>query len=137
MPKTQYYRSVWESWDIVFLLIAALLAVFFVLMASRAAGGEPDPPRVEMIVSPWAGMFAAGEKSGIPFVEVGSHVTPETVVGLIYLDVMQPARRIEVYAGLRGTVLQVLVEDGSYVEAGQPLMMVELDREIARAIDSP
>lgn len=137
MRKARYYRDVWDLWDVVIVAVAVMLAVFLVLFASRATGDEPSPPKMEMIVSPWQGMFAAGENFGdVPFVEVGSHVTPQTVVGVVYLDVMEPVRQIKVLAGVQGTIVQVLVEDGAYVEAGQPLMVVELDREVLRAPQS-
>lgn len=128
MNRPKYYQGVW---DVVILLLAIALAAMFVMWAGQAAGDEPvgpSEPKTALVVSPWEGVFRAGDAmTGVPFVEVGSHVSPTTVVGLIDLDVMQPDRKMEVYAGVQGTVVQVHVEDGSYVTAGQVLMMIQLD----------
>ena len=122
---SKYYR---DAWEVVVVLLAIVLAAFVVLWAGQAAGEKPDQPTVEVVVSPWEGMFcAAPQGQSEPFVTAGSYVTPDTVVGMIDLDVMRPQRRIEVFAGVRGTVVEVLVSDGSYVTAGQPLMVVEVD----------
>ena len=128
MYKIRYYR---KAWDVVIVLLAIMLAAIFVLWAGKAASDEPvdpTPPKMEFIVSPWEGVFRASDQYGNgPLVEVGDHVTPNTVVGFIDIDIMQPERKIEVFAGVQGTVVQVLVEDMSFVDAGQPLMVVQLD----------
>ena len=128
MFGAKYYRS---AWDVVIVLLAIMLAAMFVLWAGQAASDEPiDPaqPKMEFVVSPWEGVFRASDQYGNgPLVEVGDHVTPDTVVGFIDIDIMQPDRKIEVFAGVQGTVVQVLVKDRSFVDAGQPLMVVQLD----------
>ena len=54
------------------------------------------------------------------YVEIGTEVTPETVVCLIEaMKVMN-----EIKAELKGVVTQVLVESGKPVEFGQPLFKV-------------
>jgi acetyl-CoA carboxylase biotin carboxyl carrier protein len=55
-----------------------------------------------------------------PYVEVGSTVEADTTVGLI--EAMKVFTGVT--AGLRGTVAEVLVEDGQFVEYGQPLFRV-------------
>ena len=55
-----------------------------------------------------------------PYVEVGSTVEPDTTVALI--EAMKVFSGVT--AGLRGTVAAVLVEDGQFVEYGQPLFRV-------------
>ena len=125
MRRAKYYK---DAWDVVVVLLAILLAAVVVLWAGQAAGQQPEEPKIELIVSPWQGVFHAAESGGArPFVEVGSYVTPSTVVGYINVDIMQPQRRMEVYAGVQGTVTQLLVEDGDFVTAGQPVMAVRLD----------
>jgi biotin carboxyl carrier protein len=125
MFRIKYYR---RAWDAVIVLLAVVLAAMLVLWAGQTAGDEPTEPKMALVVSPWEGVFrASGDFSDEPFVEVGSHVMPETVVGLIDMDIMRPDRKIEVFAGVKGTVVQVLIEDGTFVEAGQALMVVQLD----------
>ena len=127
MNRIKYYR---DAWDVVAVLLAIIVAAIAILWAGEAAGEEPvpDEPPVEMIVSPWDGVFRSSDPAtGLPFVEVGDHVTPETIVGMIDLDIMQPERKIPVFAGVSGTVVQVVAEDGSFVAAGQTLIVVRLD----------
>ena len=127
MFRRKYYQ---DAWDVVVVLLAILLAAAVVLWAGQAVGQQPDEPKVELITSPWSGVFHVAEFDGEqPFVEVGSHVTPETLVGFIEVDIMQPQSRMDVYAGVQGTVTQVLVKDGEAVSAGQALIVVQLDAE--------
>ena len=125
MRRARYYT---DAWDVVIVLIAVMLAAVALLWAVQAAGDEASAPQMDVIVTPWEGTFSAGEYFGdTPLVKVGDHVTPDTVVGMIYLDVMEPVRKVELFAGVKGTIVEVLVEDGSFVQAGEPLMVVKLD----------
>ena len=127
MSNAKYYKG---AWGVVLVLLAILLGTVVVVWAGRAPGEEPEPPKVEFIASPWDGVFHAAEFEGArPFVEVGTYVTPGTVVGFINVDIMRPQQRMEVYAGVQGTVTQVLVADGDFVSAGQSLMVVRLDSD--------
>ena len=56
-----------------------------------------------------------------PYVQAGSHVEPDDVVGLVETMKMYN----EVMADVTGTVREIVVENGSLVEAGQPLLYVE------------
>ena len=56
-----------------------------------------------------------------PYVQPGSHVEPADVVGLVETMKMYN----EVTADVTGTVREIVVENGSLVEAGQPLLYVE------------
>ena len=56
-----------------------------------------------------------------PYVQPGSHVEPDDVVGLVETMKMYN----EVTADVAGTVREIVVENGSLVEAGQPLLYVE------------
>ncbi|HEY5043102.1 MAG TPA: biotin/lipoyl-containing protein, partial [Verrucomicrobiae bacterium] len=54
------------------------------------------------------------------YIEVGSEVSPESVVCIIEaMKVMN-----EIKAEVKGTVTQILVENGKPVEFGQPLFKV-------------
>ena len=73
------------------------------------------------IPSPLLGIFHHAPKPGAPpFVEIGSKVDQETVVGII--EVMKLMNSVR--AGVKGEVLEILVENGSAVEYGEPLMRV-------------
>lgn len=73
------------------------------------------------IVAPMVGQFyVAPEPGARPFVEVGSPVEPDTTVGLI--EVMKVFNAVK--AGVRGVIVERLVQDGQFVEYGQPLFRV-------------
>lgn len=81
----------------------------------------PDSQRV--ITSPMIGTFyRRPSPSSPPFVEVGDTVTPGMDVCIV--EVMKLLNTIA--SEYSGRILQVLVEDGATIEAGQPLMIVEL-----------
>ncbi|MFO0828642.1 MAG: acetyl-CoA carboxylase biotin carboxyl carrier protein [Phycisphaerales bacterium] len=85
------------------------------------AAGEPSGPAIE---SPMVGTFYSAAGPGKPpFVQVGSHVGPDTIVCLI------EAMKIfnEIKAECSGTIEAVLVKNGSPVEFGQPLFRVRPD----------
>ncbi len=74
------------------------------------------------ITSPIIGTFyrkPSPEKS--VFVEVGDSVSPETVVCMV--EAMKLFNEIE--AEVTGKIVKVLVEDGTPVEFGQPLYLVD------------
>jgi acetyl-CoA carboxylase biotin carboxyl carrier protein len=86
-----------------------------VAVTPPVATGEVD------IKSPMIGTFyrAPSPEAG-NYIEVGSAVTPETVVCIIEaMKVMN-----EIKAEVKGIVTQVLVENGKPVEFGQPLFKV-------------
>jgi len=119
------HRSVW---DVTVAVLAVALGILVVLWAAPARGAESPQPEMSLVVSPWDGVFRTASQAGdAPLVEVGDHVTPQTIVGFIDVDIMQPERKMAVYAGVAGTVVQVLAGEGEFVEAGQPLMAVQLD----------
>ena len=131
MRYATHYKSVW---DVVSAIIATVLAAMFLLWATQAAG-EVVPTR-ETVICPWEGVFSAQEYPGaLPFVQVGDHVEPQTIVGVIYMNYLDPSGKIEVFSGLHGTVVEILVDDGAFVAAGNPLMIVELDPVEASSVD--
>lgn len=76
------------------------------------------------IVAPMKGIFYRAPRPGAPpFVEVGSHVQEDTVVAII--EVMKLMNSIQ--AGVRGTIVQVCVDNGEAVERGQTLFLIRPD----------
>ncbi len=85
--------------------------------ADEASAGVP-------VTSPMFGTFYRAPAPGAtPFVDVGQHVEPESVVCII--EVMKLMNSIP--AGVRGTVRQILVADSQPVELGQALVVIEPD----------
>jgi acetyl-CoA carboxylase biotin carboxyl carrier protein len=82
---------------------------------------KPNRPLLE-VKSSMIGTFYNREKPELPpYVEVGTRVSPRTVVGL--LEAMKLFN--EVYAECSGVVAEVLVENGQFVEYGQVLFRVD------------
>jgi acetyl-CoA carboxylase biotin carboxyl carrier protein len=75
-----------------------------------------------MVPSPMVGtVYWASEPGAKPFVEVGTKVTAGQT--LVIIEAMKTMNQIP--APRAGTVTQILVEDGSPVEYGEPLMIIE------------
>jgi acetyl-CoA carboxylase biotin carboxyl carrier protein len=73
------------------------------------------------IPAPLLGIFYVAPKPGEPpFVELGSKVAEQTVVGII--EVMKLMHTV--CAGVKGEVAEILVENGAAVEYGEILMRV-------------
>jgi acetyl-CoA carboxylase biotin carboxyl carrier protein len=94
--------------------------------AANPQGGTPPPPPVAVdqqveIKSPMIGTFyrAPSPESG-NYVEIGTEVTPESVVCIIEaMKVMN-----EIKAEARGVITQILVDNAKPVEFGQPLFKI-------------
>ena len=72
--------------------------------------------------SPMVGTFYRSAMPGEPpFVEIGQAVEPDTVLCII--EVMKLMNSIE--AGVRGTVREIFVANGTAVDAGEVLMAIE------------
>ena len=79
-----------------------------------------------VVRAPMVGTFyRAPEPGAPPFVDLGDHVDPDTVVCII--EVMKLMNSIP--AGAYGTVTQILVVDAAAVEAGQPLIVLQPEAE--------
>lgn len=101
-----------------------------VIEASQSQREEVQPPatpsvaadpRVREVRSPLLGTFYRAPRPGAaPFVEVGAAVEPDTVIAII--EVMKLMNTVR--AGVRGTVTEILVSDGTLVEYDQPLLRV-------------
>jgi acetyl-CoA carboxylase biotin carboxyl carrier protein len=85
----------------------------------NASSGEA--PSTQSITAPLLGTFYRAPKPGAPpFVEVGSSVEEDTIVGII--EVMKLMNTVR--AATRGRVVAVLAQDGALVEYGETLMRV-------------
>jgi acetyl-CoA carboxylase biotin carboxyl carrier protein len=81
-----------------------------------------DASKYVEITSPIIGTFYRKPSPDKPtFVEVGDTVTPESVVCII--EAMKLFNEIE--SEVSGKIVKVLVEDGTPVEFGQPLFLVD------------
>ena len=96
--------------------------------AAVAAAGATIPelvPGTHVIRSPMVGTFYRAPDPGAPpFVEEGTHVKPDTIVGMI--EVMKLMNSVT--AGISGVVTHVLAENAHMVEFGQPLVAIKPDR---------
>jgi len=96
---------------------------------SAPPGGEPrgEPPAsptdrsVLNVTAPLVGIFYRAPKPGAPrYIEVGSQVEEDTIIGIIEVMKLMNTVRAEV----QGTVVEILVQDGGVVEYGQVLLRI-------------
>ncbi len=84
----------------------------------------PQPlPKSDLldIASPMVGIFYLAPRPGDPpFIELGSKVGEETVIGII--EVMKLMNTVR--SGVKGEVAEILVKNGAAVEYGEILMRV-------------
>ncbi len=86
------------------------------------SGGE----RLADVTAPLPGTFYRAPRPGAPaFIEVGSQVGPDTVVGII--ETMKLMNSVT--AGLRGTVAQICLADAQF--AGQDAVLMRIEPEVA------
>jgi acetyl-CoA carboxylase biotin carboxyl carrier protein len=98
--------------------------------APPAAAAQPAPPVIapsahdagqHIVTAPLLGTFYRSPRPGAPpFIEVGSEVEPDTVIGI--LEVMKLMNTVR--AGAHGWVAQILARDGALVEYGEALLRV-------------
>src|SRR5690606_23015919 len=89
---------------------------------AAAAPAAPAAPTGHLVKSPMVGTFyRAGQPGAEPFVSVGSQVKEGDTLCII--EAMKLMNEIE--ADATGTIREVLVENGSPVEFGQPLFVIE------------
>jgi acetyl-CoA carboxylase biotin carboxyl carrier protein len=87
-----------------------------------AAPTPPAPVRGQQVTAPMVGTFYSGPAPGAkPFVEIGTEVKPGDT--LCVIEAMKMMNQIE--SEFAGRVVSVLVENGSPVEFGQPLFVIE------------
>lgn len=98
------------------------LAAAAPVAADPAAAVAAPSHEGTVIEAPMLGTFYRAEAPGAePFVEVGTHVEPETIVCLI--EVMKMMNSVP--AGVSGTIVEVCAENAMLVEYGVPLFVVE------------
>ena len=101
--------------------VAAAVAPSTAAKSAPAANAPPSDPGATDLPSPLLGTFYRSPKPGAPpFVQVGSQVETDTIVGII--EVMKLMNTVR--AGMRGTVTEILAVDGALVEFGETLMRV-------------
>src|SRR5439155_251720 len=98
--------------------------------AAGPPGGElcGEPPgspssvlNVTAVTAPFVGIFYRAAKPGAPpYIEVGSQVEEDTIIGIIEVMKLMNTVRAEV----RGTVVEILVQDGAVVEYAQVLVRI-------------
>jgi acetyl-CoA carboxylase biotin carboxyl carrier protein len=106
------------------LLQPSLLSPHKEEIAGASAGGAQSATTEDGLVNvfpPLPGTFYRAPKPGAePFVEVGSTVNGDTVIGIIEtMKLMNPAR-----AGVAGTIAEICAANGQLLEEGQVLMRV-------------
>ena len=86
--------------------------------ASSAEKEKAEDPNVETIKSPMVGTFyRAPSPDSANFTDVGKKVDVDSIVCIIEaMKVMN-----EIQAEVKGTIREILVEDGDAIEFGQPL----------------
>jgi acetyl-CoA carboxylase biotin carboxyl carrier protein len=92
--------------------------------ATPTAAAEPPAPPVrgQQVTAPMVGTFYSGPAPGAkPFVEIGTEVKPGDT--LCVIEAMKMMNQIE--SEFAGRVVSILVENGSPVEFGQPLFVIE------------
>jgi acetyl-CoA carboxylase biotin carboxyl carrier protein len=93
---------------------------------SKRSGHRNEPMakgmrRIE-VCAPMLGVFYRAPQPGAPpFVQLGQSVGANDTIGLI--EVMKLFNQVP--AGVEGRVVEVIVEDGAFVEHGQVLLIVE------------
>ena len=78
-------------------------------------------PGIHNVAAPLLGTFYRSPKPGAqPFVEVGSQVKEDSIIGII--EVMKLMNTVR--AGVAGAVTEILAPDGALVEYGQVLLCI-------------
>ncbi len=82
-------------------------------------------PNTSEVVAPMVGTFYTSAPGADPYLDIGDDVSDETVVCIIEaMKIMN-----EVKAETKGKIIEILVENGTAVEYGQPLFCVESTEE--------
>ena len=89
---------------------------------SAPAAAPVAPARGQQVTAPMVGTFYSGPAPGAkPFVEIGSEVKPGDT--LCVIEAMKMMNQVE--SEFAGRIVSVLVENGSPVEFGQTLFVIE------------
>ena len=90
--------------------------------AGHPSAAEEDKTAFKEIISPMVGTFyRAPSPESAPYVEIGQSVAEDTVVCIIEaMKVMN-----EIRAEIKGVIVEILVENGTAVQFGQPLFRLK------------
>lgn len=92
------------------------------IVSSKKEDTKEISEEKEYIKAAFAGTFySVKEQGGLAFVSINDKVKSDTVVCLI--EVMKLFNELE--AGVEGTIVDILVKDGDFVEYGQPLFEIK------------
>jgi acetyl-CoA carboxylase biotin carboxyl carrier protein len=87
----------------------------------RAKAKTPSEPGLTEVTSPLLGIFYRAPRPGErPFVDIGSSVDEDTVIGIV--EVMKLMNSVR--AGVKGEVVEILGQNGALVEYGDILLRV-------------
>ncbi len=90
--------------------------------SAQSAKVAPTPASGHQVTAPMVGTFYSGPAPGAkPFVEIGTEVKPGDT--LCVIEAMKMMNQIE--SEIAGKVVSVLVENGTPVEFGQALFVIE------------
>ncbi len=90
--------------------------------AAQPAKPAAIPEGMVAVTAPLLGTFyVAPEPGAPPFVKVGQQITEDTTCGLI--EVMKVFNSVR--ATVKGTIVELVVQNGQFVEFGQPLYIVK------------
>ena len=88
---------------------------------ARGKSKAASEPGLAEVTSPLLGIFYRAPRPGeSPFVDVGSSVDKDTVIGIV--EVMKLMN--SVHAGVKGRVVEILCENGALVEYGDVVLRV-------------
>jgi acetyl-CoA carboxylase biotin carboxyl carrier protein len=88
---------------------------------TRGKSKAASEPGLAEVTSPLLGIFYRAPRPGEPpFVDIGSRVDEDTVIGIV--EVMKLMN--SVHAGVKGKVVEILCENGALVEYGDVLLRV-------------
>ena len=101
---------------------ASAAAAAATLASSSQNGGDKEDPSITYIKAPMVGTFyRAPSPESPPFVEVNAKVSENSVVCIIEaMKIMN-----EIQAEVKGTVVEILVENGQPVEYGQRMFKIK------------
>jgi acetyl-CoA carboxylase biotin carboxyl carrier protein len=88
---------------------------------ARGKSKAASEPGLAEVTSPLLGIFYRAPRPGEPpFVDIGSRVDEDTVIGIV--EVMKLMNSVR--AGVKGKVVEILCENGALVEYGDVLLRV-------------
>ena len=90
----------------------------------RGASVEIEPGTIAIRAEVSGQFYRSPSPGAEPFCKPGMQVAPDTVICLVEIMKLFTS----VMAGVSGTITRILVENGSPVEAGQPLILIRPDR---------